>query len=380
MSEQKTLAVTTALALACIAANLHGSISNIVLPFLMSSYIEHFGLSASLAGMLSTAETLVTAACTFLITRRFGSFSSVPVALIAGATIAFGQCMTAFASDNVTLILGRGMVGAGAGVVLAIGNGLIGITANPERTFGIVWSLSLVVEAMLFVLIPYSMADIGYPGFYGLLAITLFVLLFPLFWLQDIPRSEAVGTISGVGSVNPGWYTLFGILFLFAGVGGLWAFFDQIASVKIQMDSRDVGIVLGIGMVFAFMGATCSGVLNVRVGRKRPTFVGLGLLTIVSVSIPLTTSMTLFQIYLLVFLFLVYFLVPYLLGLAATADDQGKFAALGSVMIVLGSAIGPSIGGVLVERAGFETLALLVGVTCVIASVALAFGMGRGLS
>ena len=371
MSEQKVLAVTVTLVVACIAANLHGTISNVVLPFLISSYIEHFDLTASRAGTLATAETLVTALFTFLITRKFGSFSSVGIAIMAGVIVIGGQVVTLLATNNALLFLGRGMVGGGAGILLAIANGLIGITADPERMFGILWSLSLIIEAMIFILIPYSMADYGYPGFYAMLAIMLGILLIPFIWLKNIPRSDiGENTSEGLRSIT-GWFTLVAILVLFIGAGALWAFLDQIASVKHEMETQEVGNIIAISMLFAFLGATCASALSVRIGRKIPIISSICLLSVVAIYIVLTVSVTVFKVFILAFLFLLYFSVPYLLGLAATEDGQGKFAALASVMVVVGSAIGPSIGGVLVEFSGYGSLAVLLGVTCVIAFITL---------
>jgi MFS family permease len=64
-----------------------------------------------------------------------------------------------------------------------------------------------------------------------------------------------------------------------------------------------------------------------------------------------------------------YFITPYLLGLMAKLDDLGRWVVAVDAMWWLGSAAGPPIAGMIVERSGFEMLAafpLCTGVVCIL--------------
>ena len=377
MSERNLLTITTTLIIACVAANLHGNISNIVLPYLISSYIEHFNLTESRAGGLATFETLITAFVAFMIARKFGHFSSVKIALLGGVFVVTGQFVTAISPDNMVLIAGRCLVGLGAGITIAIANALIGITVNPERMFGIAWSASLIIEGGLYLVIPSSIAEMGYPGFYFLLIITLFLFLLPFIWLKDMPESKKVSKEISANILHYGWLTMIAILVLFVSLGGLWGFLERLASDKLGMTLQALGNTLALSLVFAFAGATLAGWLGLRIGRKAPIISSIILLIFISLSIVMTPSVAVFKVSLLGLLFFTYFLIPYLLGLASTIGDQGRFAAIGSVMFVLGSAIGPWVCGMLVESSGYEAITWLMASGCFIALCILVYVMQK---
>jgi predicted MFS family arabinose efflux permease len=66
------------------------------------------------------------------------------------------------------------------------------------------------------------------------------------------------------------------------------------------------------------------------------------------------------------------FAVPYLMGALAVMDDLGRWVVASDGVWTLGDAVGPGIGGFLVERGGYSSLgslALVTGVICVVVMV-----------
>jgi MFS family permease len=95
---------------------------------------------------------------------------------------------------------------------------------------------------------------------------------------------------------------------------------------------------------------------------------GLGINVAAAVALNYSTNLAQFAILNVIWIGSYYFVVPYLLGLMAKLDDLGRWAVAVDAMWWLGSAAGPPVAGMIVERGGFEMLAafpLCTGVICI---------------
>jgi predicted MFS family arabinose efflux permease len=58
-----------------------------------------------------------------------------------------------------------------------------------------------------------------------------------------------------------------------------------------------------------------------------------------------------------------YFLLPFMLGVLAQMDDRGRWAVSADAVWWLGAAPGAAVGGILVEKGGYNALAMLAPIT-----------------
>ena len=68
----------------------------------------------------------------------------------------------------------------------------------------------------------------------------------------------------------------------------------------------------------------------------------------------------------LIFIFTYYFFLPYILGTMAALDRRGRWAVIASGLHLLGSAISPVLGGLIVVNFGYITLAWAVFSVCLV--------------
>ena len=159
-------------------------------------------------------------------------------------------------------------------------------------------------------------------------------------------------------------------MLLFFSDGLVYPFAERIGRALDMGRALDVLLALGLGV--GVLGALAAERLGGRFGNIRPLLVGawgtaLAGLAVVSATGPVSFGLAVSAKNLTVFFFF-----PFLLGAAAVRDPSGRGVAAVTGAIPLGIAIGPFVGGMLVERWGFPVLGW-VGVALV--AVATPFGL-----
>ena len=73
-----------------------------------------------------------------------------------------------------------------------------------------------------------------------------------------------------------------------------------------------------------------------------------------------------------------FFAIPYLFGLAAALDKQGRLAAAAGSVYLLGFGVGPACAGNVIEAFGYRGLGWIAGAVVLIAAMVLV-GVARGI-
>jgi predicted MFS family arabinose efflux permease len=226
-------------------------------------------------------------------------------------------------------------------------------------------------------------------GFYGLAIVT--ALLVPLLiWLLPPRRSESVATTSAWAALLQAPNRAIAVVAMLAlfiqetGQAGIWTYLAELG-LHSGVDDRLYGDAMTIVQLMALSGAFLPIWIGDRFGSKWPIVLGLGINVAAAVALNYSTSLAQFVILNVIWIGSYYFVVPYLLGLMAKLDDLGRWAVAVDAVWWLGSATGPPVAGMIVERGGFEMLAafpLSTGVICIILlmRVLRRFGSNRKVS
>lgn len=348
--------LTLTLFVTCFSAYWIGTAPNNILPLEISAFIEHFKLSETVAGTIAAIESLFVVIATFLLAKRVQLLPTVKVALVGSLVALLGNLATLYVEADSMLWAARIASGIGFGVILAVANVIISQSANPDRVYALLWAIAAVFDTLLFMVAPFFIEEYGYPGlfiFVNLLIIVCACLMLRLPQAQHISDKE---TTDAEGNRVAGMTLVAAVFILFSALGGLWSFGEQIMANTFDMDARQSGYVLALAVLAGFAGSVIAGVVVDKLDRQLLLFSGLILAVGLSVVATQTEQSLVFKVAFIVFVGTVYFLIPVLLGLAASLAASGEYAAMVSSMIVLGTAIGPMAGGVLVEFYGYYAL------------------------
>jgi predicted MFS family arabinose efflux permease len=129
---------------------------------------------------------------------------------------------------------------------------------------------------------------------------------------------------------------------------------------------------MSVAGLTGLVGGVVAAWLRDRIGYKVPIAIGVGLNTLAAVGLAFTDNTNVYMALMWLWTAAYTFAVPYLMGALAAMDDLGRWVVASDGVWTLGDALGPGIGGLLVERSGYAYLgglALFTGVACIIVMV-----------
>jgi predicted MFS family arabinose efflux permease len=290
-------------------------------------------------------------------------FSRVIVALVGGAVAVAAGIMSALTDSYSVLVFCRIMLGAGGALVGVAGTAAVASSRNPERIYAVIMIVSQVVLAFVPALLErLALGPFGLDGAFYALAIATAILM-PLFiWLLPPRPSESVSTTSAWTAILQAPNRAIAVITMLAlfiyetGQGGIWTYLAELGRGS-GVDDRFYGDSMAVIQLVALSGSFLAIWIGDRFGSKWPIVLGIGLNVAAATALSYATKPIHFVILNVIWIGSYYFVVPYLLGLMARLDNLGRWAVAVDAMWWLGSAAGPPLAGMIVERSGFELLA-----------------------
>lgn len=361
-----------------IAAGAISQQSLVIAPLLVSVIISGLHLSDDSAGLVMSTELMATALISFIIASKIAAFSLRNLALVGSLILIAGCTSSMFASDMNSLYLSRGLMGIGAGFVLASSNACVAAAPDPDRLYAFVVLTTGTTHLLLLSVGPVFSNLWSYSGVYGMQAGFTILLLPFLFLIPHFPSGNTSSSDSGTPSSYSRLHALaicVAVLLFFAHNGAVWAFSQEIGR-RTGMTDQQIGLVLGITGFVCLLGAVAAAVLSTRIGRLIPLMGGIFTCMVLGVSITLTDNAIVYTICQTFYQAAMFFTVPYLFGLAAKLDRHGRAMALAAGGMPFGSALGPGVAGFLIERGGYILVASFI-VAAIIAAVILSLRVYR---
>ena len=337
-----------------------------VLPIFVVAVMKDLALSAERAGMLLTAEML-TLALTPVLLAPLAPRLPLRAVLLGGAALALlGNVSAMFAHSITSVLATRLLAGFGVGLVFLAINRAASLVPDPVRLYGIMNSAGVVVAFLLFMIAPSIVVPYGLRGAYGMLvALTLLVL--PVIALLRWPRFDAKSAATEpLSEATAGQRLLlgFGMLAVCCTYMAAYSFTEPMA-INAGLSLAAIALLLAVVQLFALGATVLSSWAGLRYGIMAP-LTGMLVLCAVfgAVTINTMSGQTFIGGYIIMnFCFL--FTVAYQLGIGAVLDSSGRLASFGGGIFYLGAALSPFVGGFLITRFGYASLALAlaVGVT-----------------
>lgn len=358
-----------------------GALGFIALPFALGATIDGMGISTTQAGLLGTAEFTCIMLASFAISpfisrvpRRWVALAGIMVAIILNIVCATIHPL----SYNTALIL-RALIGAGCGITMAAGNATVANANDPERLSAQMstgYVLLMMVSCLIF---PWAAENWGYPGVYlaqaaVMLSLCPFLMRLPQSPPKDVEKPKHAEVTGNTNVIAAGAILLAMLIFATRDMSG-WTFVERIG-VNSGYTLHQVGQLLSFQAILGVAGPLFASFLGSRKGLTVPIVVGVlaaGAPYYLMLVVP--GSKLAFTIAALFLAGTYFFAQAYLIALAAELDRKGRIVAAAGGFISGGSAIGPALGGYLIDNFGYTgtswaSLAMVIA-TVVLARIAL---------
>lgn len=345
------------LLLAAAAATCIANISWWLQPQIVNDVMSGFKSSEAAAGLVVTAEFAAMALTSFVIARLAHGISYRRICL-AGLVFAFGGALaTLTVSGYGALIVTRALTGVGEGAFLMVSTAAVAHLANPDRAYGQINIVNIVLGASMSLGLPFLLARFGAEALsFRLLAALMVVLVILALAIPPAERYNPPTASAGRGVSGRVIALACGVFLVVVASAAIWSFY-VVLGLLTGLAAGDVDAVIGYAVLSALPAGILATFFGARFGRSIP--MALAMLASVGAVFVLTYSKdpTAFRICACINVAGIYFLIPYFFGCAAAEDASGRAAAIAGGAFLLTGAAGPYLGGLLMEYLGVQSIA-----------------------
>jgi predicted MFS family arabinose efflux permease len=363
-----------------------GMIDLAALPLWIGVLMQHYQLQPTQAGLSVTVFLASVVGASMVLAPRFNRLPHRFVAA-GGFTVAtlcfFVESHLAVSADSFqTFLVLNAIAGIGAGSALSVTHGCIGRTDNPHRLFGTVNISMGVLAIAMYAILPDMVGKTGGQILFLAFAIIMFfgaivsLLFFPR--VEDTTDSAKAGG-GRYGSVPPAAWLINGVVVcLTLSQATIFSYVERIGVARDFDEQRIQMVLIVMGFINLLPGALAALLQN-RLSPVAVGIVGPVLQAIFALVLTNAVDFSFYAIPTAFYVTLVIFTHTFLFGLVSKVDPSGRAVAATPAMMMIGSCIGPLLGGVIVSEVGYVGLGWAVAVIASIA-VTLMLWIRRDLS
>ncbi len=356
--------------LAVTAAYTIGTLGGNTQPLTVGALIDGLHFSKASAGLLASIELGAVAACSLALAPRMGRIAHRELINVGALLAALGYIASAVPSSFDGLAVCRIVTGVGAGMVLAIGNASAAACRNPQRVFALMTFFSTLAIAIALEILPTPIGWYSYRGGYAAIGLITLGFTPALIWIPNVVASAHDRVADAIPDVGLGVATMISNALFVFNQTATWAFTEQIA-LRVDLGHEQIGFVLSGATLSGLIGAGLATRIGIRHGRTLPLIIGVTANGLCILAVVFSRSMAGFAIPLVVANVAYFGVVPYALATAASLDREGRWVAATLGAATIGAALGPGIGGSVVDSLGFGTLGWMVLITTIISAAAI---------
>ena len=350
-----------------------GMIDMVALPLWIGGLMQHYRFSPQEAGVTVSLFLLGMVVASAVLAPLFNRLARRPI-VVAGFTVA-AACFALMARQpigdaSVSLLAPlHALAGLGAGCGLSLVHGSIGRTDNPHRMFGLVNLAVATLGIGVFATVPGLVAQHGasmlFLVFAAAMGLAAFASLVGFPDVGDAAPLPADGARSG-NAARLIWIPIAVVICLTLNQAMVFAFVERIGAARGFGDGNVQAVLVTLGFVNLLPGPLAAWMQH----RISPLAVGVaGPICQAALALTLSNS-PMFAPYALavaLYVSMVIFTHTFLFGLLARLDPSGRAASATPAMMMVGSCLGPAVGGFIVSGFGYAGLGWAA---CVVAAVA----------
>ncbi|MHA4871777.1 MFS transporter [Duganella sp. PWIR1] len=377
--------------IALMVAHCAGMVDLVALPVWIGTLMSRYGMAPQQAGTLVTLFLLGAVASSLFCAPRFQRLDKRAVATAGFAVSALAFLGLATTSEYTVMAGLHGLAGVAAGSALSVTHGTAGLSANPHRMFALC-GMALGVFAIVFLgtLPGIVAANEGTALFIALAAVMLVAActsaaMFP----RGADATGRAGRAGGAAtSPHPSagasdaaappapvssavWFAALGIGCMGLVQAMMFSFLERIGADRGYTTAAVTGVLIALGFVNLFP-APLAALLEKRWPARLVVLAGPVLQAALALTIAHGGSFASYAGAGAVFAAVMIFTHTFAFGLVAQLEPGGRALSATPAMLMVGAAIGPVLGGTLVQQAGYGMLGTAAVVIAIIAVVCFA--------
>ncbi len=340
-------------------AHCAGMVDLVALPVWVGTLIAGYGFDAQRAGALATLFLAAVVASSLFFAPRFNRIAPRRAATAGFATAALAFAMAASTREWSLLALLHVIGGAGVGCALSFTHGTIGRSSHPHRLFAVV-SFALGVFAIVFLgATPKVIEATGAPALFWAFAtvMTIATLVSAAAFPKPEGQSDAVQNTGRIDAAV--WCGALGLAALALMQQTIFSFVVRIGIERGFTPAAVNGALIVMAFV-ALIPAPLAALLERRLPVRAVILIAPVLHAVFTYFVVQASSYPAFVAALCLLPAVLIFTHTFAFGLLARLDPSGRALAATPAMVMAGSAIGPFLGGTLVNAYGYTSLALAV--------------------
>lgn len=355
------------------ACHVAGMLDLIALPVWIGALVEFYRLSPIQAGSTVTlflAGIVVASVVTAPLFERIRHRRTVTVGFaISGGAFAYLATAPVGTVPFSLLLLIHAIGGLASGTAVSITHGTIGRSANPHRLFGLANVAMSAIAVVFFASVPDLIHKVGaqmlFWAFAAIMALAAATALVGFPRVEHAARTEK----ASIRSIpDNAWLIILTIICLTFNQALVFSFVERIGNFKGFLPA-DVGFVLICVGFFNLLPGALAALMQKRLS---PIAVGIGGPVVQASFAFMLVSAYNFSIYAaftIPYAAIVIFTHTFLFGLLARVDDSGRAVTATPAMMMIGSATGPAVGGMIVTTFGYPGLGYMAVIMAGIAVV-----------
>lgn len=332
-----------------------------ILPVMLGSLADAFGLDAATTGLIGStcfAGYLAGTLGAPLWMNRL-NWRVLTVVSAVGTALSFG--LSAGVRSIELLFVMWALIGFFASTMTCLGMRILSDLPNKVRAFGVRQGVELsVTAAVLFALPPLVIAHFKYPGAALALAGVVALLGLSALWVPKGPRlapALAAQSVSAAGSYLPvaAWQALAVFFVFLVGNIGLWAFLERIGS-SLKISPAEMGIVFAVLKLLGGVAAFSVAVVGERLAAQRAAWLVLGAVGVGLALLGGAVGFVGFAVGAWVWEFAFTCGCVFHAAGIARSDPSGRAVMLVPAVFALSSMAGPGLAGQIVAEGSFTGL------------------------
>lgn len=344
---------------ALLVAHCAGMVDLVALPVWMGALIAHHQFDPQRAGALVTLFLAAAVVASLLCAPRFGRLPARKLAAggFAASALVFALLARTPSSAWAAMAALHALGGLATGAALSVTHGTLGRSANPHRLFA--WAgLALGFFALGFMAaVPPLVAARGALAFFAVLAGVMAVAA--ALAMLAFPAVDGAAAAASAPARLPAavWRGILGISAMAVVQALMFSFVERIGMDRGFGQPQVHGVLVAIGVV-NLLPAALAALLEKRLPTQAVLLAGP--LLQVAIAIGITHSLTFgpYALAVSVCAFVIIFTHTFVFGLLARLDRSGRAVSATPAMMMTGAALGPVLGGTIVNAWGYSALGI----------------------
>jgi len=359
MSNKFTKSSTAVLMIGHIA----GMVDMVALPLWVGTLMQTYKFTPQTAGMAVTLFLLMVAFTSMVLAPLFNRlprklFGFVGFAIAAATFYKVSELPSSGESLEQSMMLLHALAGIGIGWGLSMTHGAMGRTDNPHRMFawangllgvfavGFLGSMPNLIEAL-----GGQVIFVGFAIVMGFAALAL-LIAFPALDGHDSSQAKESKPIP-----KAAWFAIITVVFLTLNYAMVFSFIERMGAAR-QFPAQMIGgVLLALGLVNLLPGPL-AGIFERKVSAIAVAMLAPVLQAVLALVVFNAQDFSYYSIAGALCVMPVMFGHIFLFGLMSRLDTSGRAAASTPAMVMLGSSIGPVLGGVLVQQSGYSAIGI----------------------